>query len=97
MGKVKLPKLSKLYTVKQITAIRNGLIAEHGNKCSICKKPREAFKKNFSVDHNHATGKIRGLLCYRCNKFRVGRQIIETCREVLEYLLKYDVPKETKK
>jgi hypothetical protein len=85
-------KLSKLYTTKQITEIRNKLIQEHGNKCAICQKPREAFKKSLSVDHNHKTNKIRGLLCYRCNKFRVGRQTIETTKEVLEYLLKYDLP-----
>jgi hypothetical protein len=87
-----MAKLSKLYTTKQITEIRNNLIKLHGNNCAICKKPREAFKKSFSVDHNHKTNKIRGLLCYRCNKFRVGRQTIETTKEVLEYLLTYDLP-----
>lgn len=87
-----MPKLSKLYTKKQIDMIREQLILMYGNVCAICKKPRSAFKKNFSVDHNHATNKIRGLLCYRCNKFRVGRQTIETCKEVLDYLEKYDVP-----
>lgn len=85
-----MAKLSKLFTVKQINAIRNELIAKHGNNCAICKKPRNAFKKSFSVDHNHGTGKIRGLLCYRCNKFKVGRQTIESTKEVLEYLMKYD-------
>jgi uncharacterized protein YlaI len=89
-------KLSKLYTTKQITEIRNKLIEEHGNKCAICQKSREVFKKSLSVDHNHKTNKIRGLLCYRCNKFRVGRQTIETTKEVLEYLLKYDLPEEEK-
>lgn len=89
-----MPKLSKLFTVREITAIRNELIEKHGNNCSICRKPRSEFKKNLSVDHNHKTSKIRGLLCYRCNKFRVGRQSIETCKEVLDYLLKFDVPLE---
>lgn len=93
---VNLPKLSKLYTVKEINEIRKKLIAEHGNQCAICNKSRSAFKKNLSVDHNHSTNRIRGLLCYRCNKFRVGRQTIETCLEVLDYLLKYDMPSETK-
>lgn len=91
-----MAKLSKLFTVKEITAIRNDLIEKHGNNCAICKKPRAAFKKNFSVDHNHKSNKIRGLLCYRCNKFRVGRQTIETTKEVLEYLLKYDLIEEKK-
>lgn len=85
-----MARLSKLYTTKQINAIRDGLIEKHGNNCAICKKHRKEFKKNLSVDHNHKSNKIRGLLCYRCNKFRVGRQTIETTREVLEYLTKYD-------
>lgn len=90
MKEVNLAKLSKLYTTKQINTIRQELIDKHGNFCAICRKPREAFKKNLSVDHNHKSNKIRGLLCYRCNKFRVGRQTIETCLEVLEYLTTYD-------
>lgn len=85
-----MAKLSKLYTKKEIDQIRGHLILQYGNECAICKKPRSAFKKNLSVDHNHKTNKIRGLLCFSCNKFRVGRQTIETTREVLEYLLKYD-------
>lgn len=85
-----MPALSKLYTKKEIDAMRTELIKKHGNKCAICEKPREAFKKNFALDHNHKTGKIRGLLCYRCNKFILGRQTLETVKKMLEYLLKYD-------
>src|SRR6266851_2489240 len=36
--------------------------------CAICKKHSSTFKTRLNVDHNHKTGKIRGLLCYRCNK-----------------------------
>lgn len=35
-------------------------------KCAICKGGPEP-RVNFDVDHNHATGHIRGLLCRRCN------------------------------
>jgi hypothetical protein len=87
-----MPKLSKLYTAKQIKAIRDELILQHGDKCSICKRPRSDFKNNLSVDHNHKSNRIRGLLCFQCNKFRVGRQTIESASEVLDYLLKYDLP-----
>ena len=87
-----MAKLSKLYTKKQIDAMREELIAKHGNKCAICKKPRSAFKNNLSIDHNHKSGRIRGLLCFYCNKFMIGRNTIETATQILDYLVKYDLP-----
>lgn len=88
-----MPSLSNLYTRKEIDAMREELIAKHGDRCALCDKPRTAFKKNFALDHNHKSGKIRGLLCYRCNKFLVGRQTIESTKQILAYLEKYDEPK----
>lgn len=32
-------------------------------KCLICKKPTD----KLYVDHNHVTGKFRGLICLKCN------------------------------
>lgn len=87
-----MPTLSKIYTRKQIDAMRQDLIDKHGNACFICKKPRAAFKNSLALDHNHKTGKIRGLLCYRCNKFLVGRQTIESTKKILAYLMIFDVP-----
>jgi hypothetical protein len=91
-----VPKLNKLYTRKQIDTIREELVTKYGNKCALCDKPGSAFSKKLSVDHSHISGKIRGLLCYRCNKFLVGRQTIESSEKVFAYLLKYDVRLEKK-
>jgi hypothetical protein len=40
------------------------LLARQGGVCAICAKPPE---KTLCVDHCHATGKVRGLLCRQCN------------------------------
>lgn len=32
------------------------------NKCLLCER-----KRRLIIDHDHKTGKVRGLLCYTCN------------------------------
>ena len=36
-----------------------------GSSCLICRRPIDA--KTAHVDHDHVTGKVRGILCFRCN------------------------------
>jgi hypothetical protein len=38
---------------------------EQNNCCKICKK--SPGKKSLCIDHDHKTGKVRGLLCSYCN------------------------------
>lgn len=38
------------------------LLARQKGVCAICRKPIK-----LSVDHNHLTNKVRGLLCNGCN------------------------------
>lgn len=55
-------------------------------RCAICNKHERHFKNRLAVDHNHKSGLVRGLLCFRCNKFLVGRHTVWTAMLVYEYL-----------
>lgn len=41
------------------------LYDEQNGVCAICGKPCDLGR--LAVDHDHETGRIRGLLCRRCN------------------------------
>ena len=45
------------------------MLKDQNSCCAICGSDKSGNRsKNFMVDHNHETGKVRGLLCYRCNQ-----------------------------
>ncbi len=46
-------------------------LANQGHKCALCLKPNPSSKRTLAVDHCHRTGKVRGLLCYGCNRLMV--------------------------
>lgn len=62
---------------------------EQGGLCAICRVSEEILGKSLSIDHNHETGKERGLLCTRCNSFISGIDdgLLDSA---LKYLEKYD-------
>jgi len=43
------------------------IFAYQGAVCYACQQPEPVKGRRLSVDHNHDTGEIRGLLCSRCN------------------------------
>ena len=46
----------------------NAMFDRQSGKCAICKDDfPDRHGKSIHVDHDHATGAIRGLLCRQCN------------------------------
>jgi hypothetical protein len=57
--------MRKYNTTRQIY---NDTLAAQGGGCAACGKKEPGGRgKYFHVDHDHQTGKIRGLLCHECN------------------------------
>lgn len=54
--------------------------------CAICDNP-EKLRRRLAVDHDHISGKIRGLLCHRCNT-AIGllEDNIKTMEAAINYL-----------
>ena len=63
----------------------DSMLAQQGGKCAICKS-EEPKGKRFSVDHNHKTGEVRGLLCNPCN---VAIGLLKDSPDVLESAKEY--------
>ena len=68
------------------------MLLAQGNKCAICGNEETATRldktKSLAVDHDHKTGKVRGLLCCECNqglgKFRDSREMLLSAARYLE-------------
>lgn len=43
------------------------LLAKQNNRCKLCRSDVPRGRGTFHVDHDHKTGKVRGLLCHHCN------------------------------
>lgn len=68
------------------------MLKKQGDVCAICKGRPTGRWKSLAVDHSHATGKVRGLLCYHCNlTLGYGRDSAAILEKAAEYLRKNDV------
>ena len=76
------------------TPQRNKMLEEQDNKCACCNEPIVFSNtsglsqgSNAVVDHCHAHGHIRGILCGDCN-IMLGRakDSIKTLKKAVEYL-----------
>lgn len=71
----------------------NELLQAQGGVCAICGREESVVRRSKSgkemlaVDHCHDTGKIRGLLCFKCNT-AIGAlgDTLEDLQRVIDYL-----------
>jgi hypothetical protein len=68
------------------------LLLDQNGQCAICSKAETANcnwtskTRMLAIDHCHVTGKIRGLLCGKCN---TGLGLLNDSETLLENALKY--------
>lgn len=64
------------------------LLVKQNNCCAICGISSTEMKRELSVDHNHETDNIRGLLCSNCNvglgNFKDSTTFLSVAIEYLE-------------
>lgn len=85
------PEQRRKYSLKQLYGLTVADYKElweyQEGKCAICGGVNKSGKELF-VDHNHQTGKIRGLLCMHCNhaigKFNDDINLLQRAIEYLE-------------
>lgn len=60
------------------------LVSKSAGKCDICGEPLS--QRNYSVDHNHKTNKVRGILCRNCN---TSLGLMKDSPSIIEEAMKY--------
>ena len=64
------------------------ILESQGWRCAVCGRK---YEKGiiFCVDHEHAKngdGPVRGILCFRCNRYKVGNLSLEEAKKIYQYL-----------
>lgn len=62
------------------------MVVKQQGVCKICNNPPVKFKPVLYVDHDHETGKVRGLLCHFCN---AGIGMLKDSPALLKRAIKY--------
>jgi len=67
-GKPRASHLKRRYGITEADYER--MLTRQGSACAICRSKNSGIKDSdkFAVDHDHKTGRVRGLLCTNCNK-----------------------------
>ena len=59
----------------------------HDGRCPLCSRALERRPRGYAIDHDHRTGRIRGLICSRCNRsLGMLGDSVESIERVLRYV-----------
>ncbi len=65
----------------------DALILAQKDSCALCGGPRSGPGKTWHIDHNPINGKVRGLLCSRCNTaLGLFKDSISVLRLAIKYI-----------
>ena len=63
------------------------MLKKQNGTCALCDKTKSNPHKHLCIDHDHTTGKIRGLLCDNHNRaLGLFKDSIEDLEKALDYL-----------
>lgn len=90
LERVRLRDIERKYGLAPMTYM--AMLVKQGERCRICRREetfdRKGYKRaSLSVDHDHETGVVRGLLCMDCNRalglFRDDPELLEAAASYL--------------
>ena len=81
-------KIVRLWRLKNdfgmTEAQQKQMITKQKNKCPICG---DLLNDNYHTDHDHKTGRVRGILCSYCNQgLGQFKDNVESLKNAIEYL-----------
>lgn len=68
----------------------NSMFEMQKGNCLICSRHQSDLTYSLHVDHDHKTGRVRGLLCFNCNQLLGNaRDCIEVLAQSINYLKRF--------
>ncbi len=86
----RVAKTTREYNLKHCYGITledyNKMFIEQNGLCKGCYTHASQLNRGLFVDHDHATGKVRGLLCSNCNLIARKHATPEILRRLADYI-----------